>query len=466
MKLVLIVILAGLMHAVRSFTPPSGVGSEAAATALACGYLLLTGFLAGAIFKRIGLPKLTGYLATGILAGPHVLGLVTSAQVGNLQIFNGVAIALIALTAGSEMHFKTLRPLFRSIVAVTVIAVIGTTLLLAAAAWFMRDMLPFLGHLDEVQTLAVCAVLGVTMVAQSPAVIVALRDETDADGPMIRTVLSVVVLADLVVILLFAIASTLARGTFGVSTDALATAGSLAWEILGSGVVGVIVGALIALYLRYLKGGALFILAVAFLVAEVGRRIHFDPLLVALAAGMFIRNATQAAPRLLEEIESGSFPVYVAFFAVTGAGIHLDALLLVGLPAGIFVSVRAFGFFVGNHIAAKVARAPEAVRRYGGIGLMPQAGLALALAILFQRNFPDLGDEASALVFGIVALNEMLAPIAFRWALVRSGEAGKLVRGDAADLDGSQIPDPIPDPPPEPGPPELPHAPGDQAGWR
>jgi len=442
MKLVLIVILAALMHAVRAFSPPAGVGSEAAATALACGYLLLTGFLAGAIFKRIGLPKLTGYLATGILAGPQVLGLVSYAQVGNLQIFNGVAIALIALTAGSEMHFKTLRPLFRSIIWITLIAVIGTTILLAAAVWLMRDWLPFLGSLDEIQTIAISCVLGVTMVAQSPAVVVALRDETDADGPMIRTVLSVVVLADLVVILLFAIASTLARGAFGQTTDALETAGQLAWEILGSGVVGVIVGALMALYLRYLKGGALFILAVAFLVAEIGRRIHFDPLLVALAAGMFIRNATNAAPRLLEEIESASFPVYVAFFAVTGAGVHLDALLLVGLPAAIFVSVRATGFFIGNHIAARVARAPDAVRRFGGIGLMPQAGLALALAILFQRNFPDLGAESSALVFGIVALNEMIAPIGFRWAIVRSGEAGKLVRGDAPDLDGSQRSEP------------------------
>lgn len=452
MKLVLIVILAGLMQAARAFAPPTGIGSQPAATALACGYLLLTGFLMGAVFKRIGLPKLTGYLATGILAGPQVLSLVTYEQVGNLQIFNGVAIALIALTAGSEMHFKSLRPLFRSIAWVTLIAVVGTTLLLGVAAWLMRDMLPFLGGRDELQVIALCAVLGVTMVAQSPAVVVALRDETDADGPMTRTVLSVVVLADLVVILLFAFASTLARTTFGESTNALETAGNLAWEILGSGVVGLVVGGLIALYLRFVKGGALFILAVAFLVAEVGRRVHFDPLLVALAAGMFIRNATDVAERLHHEIESASFPVYVAFFAVTGAGIHLDALLVVGLPAAIFVAVRGLGFFVGNDLAARVAKAPEVVRRYGSFGLMPQAGLALALAILFKKSFPDLGDEAGALVFGIVALNELLAPILFRLALIRSGEAGMLRRGDAPDLDGSQIPE---GPPPELGPPEL-----------
>lgn len=441
MKLVLIVILAGLMQAARAFAPPSGLGSQAAATALACGYLLLTGFLLGAIFKRIGLPKLTGYLVAGIASGPNVLGLVSHEQVVNLQIFNGVAIALIALTAGSEMHFRTLRPIARSIAWVAGLAVTGTSLILAIAAWLMRDLLPFLDAGSDLQVLAICVVLGVIFGAKSPAVVVALRDETDADGPLVRTTLSAVVLSDLVVILLFALASTWARSTFGQSVDALETAGNLAWEILGSGAVGVVVGLLIALYLRFVKGGALFILAIAFLVAEVGRRVDFDPLLVALSAGIFIRNATHAAERLRKEIESASFPVYIAFFAVTGAGVHLDALLTLGVPAAIFVAVRGLGFYVGNDLAARISKAPEVVRRYGGFGLMPQAGLALALAILFQKNFPDLGDDATALILGVVALNELLAPILFRLALIRSGEAGQLRRGDAPDLDGSQIPD-------------------------
>lgn len=429
MKLVLLIILAGLMQAARAFAPEAGLGTSAAATALACGYLMLTGFLTGQLFKLIGLPKLTGYLAAGIIVGPQVLDLVSYKMVDSLKIFNGIAIALIAMTAGVEMHFRSLRPLFRSIGWITLVAVVGTTVLLGIAVFLTRDMLPFLADLELAQQIAVSAVLGVAMVAQSPAVVVALRDETEADGPMMRTVLAVVVLADLVVILLFAIASTVAKGALGGSADVLATAGTLAWEILGSGVVGVGVGFLVSIYLKRVKGGgALFVVAVAFVMAEVGKRMHFDPLLVALAAGMFIRNATGVADRLHKEIESASFPVYVAFFAVTGAGVHLDALLVVGIPAGLFVLIRGLGFWVGNRVAARLADAPEVVRRYGSFGLMPQAGLALALAILFQRSFPDLGPEAAALIFGIVALNELIAPVLFRLALLRSGEAGKLQR--------------------------------------
>lgn len=454
MKVVLLFIIGLLMHAANAFRPVDGATSDAAATALAGGFLLLAGYLAGAIFKRLGLPKLTGYLAAGIVAGPQVLALVSHEQVEHLQIFNGIAVALIGLSAGVEMNFRALASMLRSILWISLIAVFGTALLLSGAVALLRDSLPFFDGLSDVQVVAIAGVLGLAMAAKSPAVVVALRDETDAEGPTVRTALAVVVLSDIAIILLFALASSLARATFGHSADALETAASLSWNVLGSGAVGVVIGALIALYLRYLKGGALFIAAVAFLVAEVGRRIQLDPLLVALAAGMFIRNATSRSARLYGELDAASFPVYIAFFAVTGAGVHLDALIHLWVPVTIIVALRAFGFYFGTRIAAGIAKAPDAVRRYAGFGLMPQAGLALALAILFQRSFPDLGHEAAALVFGIVALNEMLAPVAFRIALLRSGEAGQLKRGDAVDLDGSQLPEPPVEPPAE-GTPEA-----------
>jgi Kef-type K+ transport system membrane component KefB len=432
MRVLLIVVLGLLMHAAQQFAPAAGIGSAPAATTLACGYLLLTAFFTGSLFKQFGLPKLTGYLAAGIIIGPQVLGLLTPDNVANLRIFNGVAVALIALTAGSEMHLASMRPLLRSIAWITVFGVLGTTALLALAVYLARPLLPFMAELGHNQVLTLSLVLGVTMVAQSPAVVVALRDETEADGPLIRTVMGVVVLADLVVILMFAVVSSLAQGAFGAQTDILETAKKLFWELFGSMGIGVVVGALIAAYLRRIKtSGALFVVAVAFVVAEVGMRMHLDPLILALAAGMFIRNMTPFGERLHREIEQASLPVYVAFFGVAGATIHLDVLAVVGPAAAIFVATRAIGFQVGNRVAAWKSGAPDVVRRFGGFGLMPQAGLALALALLFTKTFPQFGASASALVFGVVALNELIAPVLFRLALVRSGEAGGRHRVDS-----------------------------------
>lgn len=429
MQLLLLIAVVGLMHAARSFAPHPGLGAGPAGITLAAGFLLLSALFAGNLFKACRLPRLTGYLAIGIIVGPQILGLVTERMLGELRIFNGVAIALIALTAGTEMDFRTMRPLFRGIAWITGVAVCGTVVLVSGAVYFSRDLLPFAAGLTDVQMIALAIVLGVTISAQSPAVVVALRKETEADGPLARTVLGVVVLSDLVIILLFALASTLAKSLLGSpGTEDASPLAAVIWEILGSSIAGLLIGVLISTYLKRVQtGGALFVVTAGFLVAEVGQRIHLDPLLMALFAGMLIRNGTIHGDRLHAEIEAASLPVYIGFFAVAGATIHLNALVEVGVPAAIFVGVRAFGFLAGCRVATSIAKSPEAVRRYAGFGLLPQAGLALALALLFTRTYPQFGAAAAALVFGIVGINEMVAPIFYRWALVASGEAGKLL---------------------------------------
>jgi Kef-type K+ transport system membrane component KefB len=278
--------------------------------------------------------------------------------------------------------------------------------------------------LNPWQAAAVAAMLGVAISAQSPAVVVALRDELSAEGPVTRTVLGVVVLSDLVVILLFALASAAAQAMLADTAEAGAAETSLTWEILGSLAAGAVVGGLIALYFRLLQArGALTVVILGFLVAEVGARIHLDPLLVALGAGMFVRNLTPYGERLLADIRTASTPVYVVFFAVAGATVHLEVLPPLAEMIALFVAVRTAALLGGTAIAARLAEAPRGVSRYAGFGLLPQAGLALALALLIARAFPGIGPEASALVFGIVAVNEIFSPIAFRWALSRSGEA-------------------------------------------
>jgi Kef-type K+ transport system membrane component KefB len=426
MRLVLLFVLGGLMHAARSFAPGQGLGAGPAGVALAVGYLFLTGLLAGSLFSSIGLPRLTGYLAAGIAIGPQALGFLPETTIARLQIFNGAAVSLIALSAGSEMHLRSMRPLLRTIGWITAVAVLGTACFLGLAIYLAREQLPFTTDLSRLQAACLAMVLAVTMVAQSPAVVVALRDETQADGPLTHTVLGVVVLADLVVILLFAITSSFAKASLGGDADLMEASRILASETVGSLLAGVAFGLLIALYLRKVPGGgALFVLSAAFVAAEVGQRLRLDPLLLSLAAGLAIRNLTRVAERLQTEIEAAAVPVYVAFFAIAGATIHLDALGALGLPALAVVAIRAIGLLAGTRAATSLAGAPEVVRRFAGFGLLPQAGLALALAVLFARTFPEFGADAASLVFAVVALNEILAPVLYRWAIMRSGEAGR-----------------------------------------
>jgi hypothetical protein len=327
-----------------------------------------------------------------------------------------------------------------------VVAIFGTMALLAGAAFLLRPLLPFLQALPVYQSVLISMVLGVVMAAQSPAVVMALRTETGAQGPLMSTVLGVVVMGDFLVILMFAILSTIAQASFGGQADLENVARLLSWELLGSLVAGVLIGLVLWFYLAKVRGSSpLFILTVCVIIAEVGQRLHFDPLLLALSAGVFIRNVTPVGDKLMEGIDASLLPIYVVFFSVAGASIHFEVLPTVGIPALIFIVVRGVGLLTGARIGAAISDAPEVVRRLAGYGLLPQAGLALALSLLFSRTFPQFGKESGALTLGVVALNEILAPALFRSALVRSGEAQAALLDGATSPPHSDTPQALPD---------------------
>ncbi len=104
--------------------------------------------------------------------------------------------------------------------------------------------------------------------------------------------------------------------------------------------------------------------------------------------------------------------------------LHLDAVLVVAVPAIALLLTRAGAILIGSHIATRVVGAGPTLRKYAGFGLLPQAGFALALALSLSRSFPEFGAEATALVLAIVSVNELIAPALYRWSLVWSGEVG------------------------------------------
>ncbi len=424
-RVFIIVALAAVLQVVQSLHVGEQVTSRAGLLVVGIGFVLVASLFVGRIAASVGLPKLTGYLATGIITGPALLSYLDADTVSDMKLVNGMAISLIALTAGSEMDFRAMKPLMRSIAWITAFGVVGTALVLAVVVFLMSGEITFLAHMTHAEAAAASLVVGVVVVAQSPAVVVALRSETGADGPVARTVLGVVIVADLVVILLFAIASTIANATFAGSFDVRETLHHFAWEIGGSLVIGAVVGGIIAAWQRFVgkSGLDLFVLAACFVSAEVGQRLELDPLLIMLAAGLVVENIARKGEELRHAFADASMPVYILFFTVAGASIHLEALPSVVVPAVALVLTRGLGLYGGTWLGAHVAKAPSPVKRFAGFGLLPQAGLAIALSLLFARTFPQFGEDAAALTLSIVALNEIIAPAIFRVALVRSGEA-------------------------------------------
>jgi Kef-type K+ transport system membrane component KefB len=421
--LLLLLAVAGLMQAARSFSADTTL----AGTELAFGFLLLAAYFTAKIVNRFGLPKLTGYLLSGVIAGPYVLGLVTKDMGVSLKVVSNTATAILALEAGSELQLKKIRPIMRTLRAMTVFAVLGAMVAIAGVLFLMRPMLPMFDTMTFEQSLAVCGVIGVALSAQSPAVMMAMLAETRAEGPLSSLMLASVVVADLVVIIVFSIAMAVTGAVIGGGVDFTATALAIAWELFGSLAFGIAIGMLIGQFLISVKkGAALFALMVCVVVAEIGTRMHLDPLIVLLASGIWLRNFSRAdASDLLHGFESAQLPVFLVFFALAGSKLDIYALSGSIVVVLIIAVTRATSFYIGARAACRLTGASDMVRKFAWFGLVPQAGLALALALVLSRTFPSFGSQAAVILFGVVGFNEMFAPVILRAMLMRSGEAGK-----------------------------------------
>lgn len=441
--LLLLLAIGGLMQVARSFSS----SATSPGTQLAFGYLLLAAYFMARIVNRFGFPKLTGYILAGILSGPFVLELVTTQMTVTLKVVSSAAVAIIALEAGAELELRKVRSMLRTLSAITVLAVVGAMFALCAVLFAMRPLLPFLQGMDVMQTLAVCMVIAVALSAQSPAVVMALLAETRAEGPLSSTILASVIVADLCVIVCFSIASTVTSAVIGGGIDVSATLFSVTWELFGSMAFGVAVGMLIGVFLRrVVHGASLFALLVCVIVGEAGARVHLDPLIVMLAAGVWLRNFSAADARsLLHGFESAQLPVFLVFFALAGTKLNIYSLWAAIIPVALLAATRAGCFFAGAKLACRITNAPDVVTRYAWFGLVPQAGLALALALVLARTFPSFGDEAAVILFGVVGLNECIAPVILRIMLIRSGEVGRKESADfaanarATSHDGSAV---------------------------
>lgn len=434
MRFLICIVLVALARGARDFVSDSEAGIT-----LTLGLLLVVGYFVGELFERMRMPKLTGYILTGLALGPYGFGLI-GAELGTLKLVNGTAIALIAMTAGSELDLRTLRPMARSILAIVTTGVVIAAITIAATAFASRSLFGFLADLDTWPALAICMVLGVALSAQSPAVVVALRKETRATGPLADTVLGAVVVGDMIVIVLFAIAQTVGRSALG-ATAAGNPGLHVLWHVVGSIAIGVIAGWALGAWLRRIENGvAILVLVSCVVLAEVGQRLALDPIVVAVVAGAFVRNRVHSAADALHRgLGASAAAMYVLFFAVAGASLHLDVLATLGVPAVMIVVARALGLFAGARLGGRWAHAEPTVRKWAGVGLLPQAGLAIALALVFAREFPELAESAVALALGVVALNELVAPALWRTVLIRN-------RADA-----EPGPEPGAEPPPERG---------------
>jgi Kef-type K+ transport system membrane component KefB len=430
-------VIVVLFMALALFSASDAAVLTDARSTMTFGFLLLAAYLFGDVLSHFKVPKITGYILAGIFFGPHAFELVDAATVRELKLIDDLALTFIALAAGGELRLWQLRQRRRSI---TLTVLFLTTIVFIGVAAFVlaaRPLLPFLDGRSMAEVMAVAALLGIFAVARSPSSAIAIIHECRSRGPFTEMVLGVTVVMDVLVIFLFAVVVSICQASVvpGVGMD-FRFIETIVIALAVSVFAGILLGWVVSLYIGHVEAELLvFILAMAFLVTFFSRQFaffldrfydisfHLEPMLICVTAGFWIQNFSRSGRQFMEQIDRSSLPIYVIFFSLTGAALNVDALKETWLVAVLVVAVRFVLISLGAYLGTSLSGDPPRFRRMSGLSFITQAGVSLGLAGIVMRRFPDWGAALATTIVAIIALNQIIGPIAFKFALNAVGEA-------------------------------------------
>lgn len=419
-----LVILALLFGAMRLIEPLGRIdrGPDALLT---FGFLILAAYATGELAAGMRLPKIVGYLIGGVIAGPGVLKIVSSAAADQLAPVSGLAIAMIAFLAGAELRWEELRRRGLTLLRLTISEVAMTFLCLMALLLIGRSFVPFLAEVPWSSAVVFAGLFSSIAVIHSPAVTMALLTETRANGPFARTTLGIVLMSDVVVVLFFSGMLALAQRMVPVVGTPQGGVGALVWEILGAVPIGALIGYGVAQALRVIKSELLlFALLVALFGQQIANLLHVEVLLTLLVAGFVTINAAEeeSASAILGAMERAAAPIFVVFFALAGAKLDVvETAFLAPLVLPIAL-VRVGGIRMGLQAGAWWAKVPAREVTPVWQGLVSQAGVAIGLVTIAAEAYPQAGAEMRTLLLSLIAVNETMGAILFRRGLARAGE--------------------------------------------
>jgi len=404
---------------------PLGRDVPGSGALLTLGFLILAAYTVGEITGALGFPKLLGYLIAGIIFGPSGLGTVSGGSTVKLLPINQVAVALIAFVAGAELKWADLKRDGKTYARILSFEMPLTFVCVVAGVYALRSFIPVLQSAGATEVVVFGMLLGAIAIAHSPAATLGLIKETDAKGPVAHHTLGVVLLSDLVLILFFTLVVAAARVLLPpTGTQATMSLPAVLWEIAGALVVGGALGAATTLYIRFItRELLLFSVIVALLGVELARLAHVELLLTLLTAGFITGNVGKKhGDALIHDVERAAAPIFVVFFALSGATINVREVVgLIGVVLPL-VLLRIFTIWAGTTWATRRAALPPEAGRRIWMGLVAQMGVAIGLATVIGGVYPRLGSAVQTIALALIAINQLIGPIFFKRALAISGE--------------------------------------------
>ena len=382
--------------------------------------MLLGGFLFTRITKKLRLPNVTGYILAGITLGPYVLNVIPSSVISGMDFIADIALSFIAFSTGEYFEFETLKKNGFRVVIITVLESVLASVLVFIVTWGILG-------LDRSFSL----VLGALAAATAPASTVMTIRQTGAKGDFVDTLLQVVALDDVVGLIAFSVAISLAMTSSVGSISALSVITPLLTNTLVFALGGGF-GYLLKLLLHNRSTDNRLIVSIAILFTFCGICTLFDvsPLLGCMSMGMVYINITKDE-RLFKQLNYFSPPILLLFFVRSGLNFDLGSLfspsekvsyvslMTVGV---IYFLVRIAGKYAGAFIGCLLTKKDRKVRNYLGLALIPQAGVAIGLASLGARVLGgSYGEDLETIILASSVLYELIGPASAKLSLYLSG---------------------------------------------
>ena len=384
------------------------------------GALLLAGFVGGKVAMRLKLPTISGYIIAGLLLGPSILNVVPDHIVESLAPVPHIALGLIAITIGSEFRIAKLKKTGRNILIITTVQLLATFGAVSGALWAFGAPVPM------------ALLLGAIASATAPAATVAIATELRARGPLVSTLFGVVALDDAFCITLFgfvmAFAAAMIAGAGGHGPLAMIL--HPLREIAISVGIGLVFGYVVHRLIVDRKSNneiIVIVLGFVLLTSGITISIHVSPLMANMVMGFALVNLSPKNSRVMRVLEPLSPPIYAAFFALAGTELDIRTLAATGILGVVYLVARAAGKYGGAYVGAVAANETPITKKYLGLGLLPQAGVAIGLILVLQdtvafTHLPYMGQMVN-IVLASILVNEIVGPPLAKYALEASGSA-------------------------------------------
>ena len=407
---------------------------------LATSTALLAGLLMTRVFKLIHLhfPDVTAFLLAGLLVGPYCLGrlgipglgFASMKAVDSLSVLSNTALGFIAFAIGNEFRLSQLKATGKQATVIGIIQAVTATILVDLALVGLHFCFG-----EDVFPLAAAITLGAIAAATAPAATLMVVRQYKAKGEVTDLLLPIVALDDAVGLIIFAVSFGIAQALKGGELNVYAIIVNPILEIICSLTLGGILGALLTeLEKLFFSNSNRLSLSIGFVVLTIALasiriplgaiEISFSSLLVCMMLGTVFCNMSEYSTDIMNRADKWTAPLFATFFVISGAGLELSvfrypAVLLIGL---VYIVTRCIGKYFGASFSSTITGCSENVRKYLGITLFPQAGVALGMVVMAQ----SLGGSEASLIRNVILFSvlvyEIAGPMLTKMALTAAGE--------------------------------------------